>query len=54
MDIVDPVAGYYSAGGWQSAILPYTCRDLVAVAILPPVPATGRLVGCAYARWTYS
>ena len=41
MDSVDPVAGYHSAGGWQSAILPYTGGDLAAVAILPPASATG-------------
>jgi serpin B len=41
MDSVDPVAGYHSVAGWQSAILPYTRGDLVAVAILPPASATG-------------
>jgi serpin B len=41
MDSVDPTAAYHSAGGWQSAILPYTGGDLVAVAILPPASATG-------------
>jgi serpin B len=41
MDSVDPVAGYHSVSGWQSAILPYTGGDLVAVAILPPASATG-------------
>jgi len=41
MNSVDPVAGYHSLGGWQSAILPYTGADLVAVAILPPTSATG-------------
>jgi serpin B len=41
MNSVDPVAGYHSLDGWQSAILPYTGADLVAVAILPPASATG-------------
>jgi serpin B len=41
MDNVDPTAGYHSADGWQSAILPYTGGDLVAAAILPPAAATG-------------
>jgi serpin B len=41
MNSVDPVAGYHSLDGWQSAILPYTGGDLVAVAILPPASATG-------------
>jgi serpin B len=41
MNSVDPVAGYHSLDGWQSAILPYTGGDLVAVAILPPRSATG-------------
>jgi len=41
MDSVDPVAGYHSVAGWQSAILPYTGGDLAAVAILPPAAATG-------------
>jgi len=41
MNSVDPVAGYHSLDGWQSAILPYTGGDLAAVAILPPTSATG-------------
>ncbi len=41
MNSVDPVAGYHSLDGWQSAILPYTRGDLAAVAILPPTSATG-------------
>src|SRR5258708_826524 len=41
MNSVDPVAGYHSLDGWQSAILPYTGGDLAAVAILPPASATG-------------
>jgi serpin B len=41
MNSVDPVAGYHSLDGWQSAILPYTGGDLAAVAILPPTSGTG-------------
>lgn len=41
MDSRNPVAGYHSVAGWQSAILPYTGGDLIAVAILPPTSATG-------------
>lgn len=41
MNSVDPVAGYHSLDGWQSALLPYTGADLAAVAILPPTSATG-------------
>jgi hypothetical protein len=42
MNSVDPAADYHSLDGWQSAILPYTGADLVAVAILPPTSGTGR------------
>lgn len=39
MNSGEPVARYHSLDGWQSAILPYTGADLVAVAILPPISA---------------
>ena len=41
MDSTAAIAGYHSVGGWQSATLPYTGGDLLAVAILPPATATG-------------
>jgi len=47
---VPGAAGYHRAGGWQSATLPYTGRDLAAVAILPPAGPAGCAVPTT-AQW---
>lgn len=50
MHSIPQAASYHQAGGWQSAMLPYTGGDLAAVAILPPAGTTGCAVPTT-AQW---